>query len=252
MTALPACPQGLTAHTGALPAPAGDSLVGVGESIETPAVWRHEVRNALTSVSGYAQLALRRLPADADAQLVQALLAIRDGVDRTWRLVATPLDTARRSQCDLALLVQRALSQVPPTRLPDLRVLLQTEAPLIGRWDGDRVTQVLANLLDNAAKYSRPGSPIDVVLTRLTDQGTGCACVAVRDQGIGIPSEDIDRIFSGYRTPSASAWASGSGIGLPLSRQLAEAEGGRLWALQADEQGTVVYLQLPLAAPPDD
>jgi signal transduction histidine kinase len=194
---------------------------------------RHEVRNALTSVSGYAQLVLRRLPSDGDARLVHALLAIRDGVDRAWRLVEPGPEGTVHMQCDLSVLVRRATSQLPPERFEDLAVCLLTETPLIGCWDGDSVTQILANLLDNAAKYSPPGSPIAVELARVTDRGQAWALVAVRDQGIGISARDLARIFSGYRSPGARAPARGRGLGLQLSQRLAAAEGGRLHALGA-------------------
>lgn len=213
---------------------------------EPPDELEHDVRNALTSVKGYAQMALRYAPADADTRLIRALEAIRAGVDRACRLLKEePAEPVTRER-DLRLLVERAASQLPPERRDDLTVRPLTDAPLSGSWDGERVIRILANLLDNAAKYSSPGTPIEVELARITDRGQPWAMVAVRDQGIGLAPEDLTRIFEGHRTAAARQRAAGRGLGLPLSRRLAAAEGGQLWALGSPGKGSVFYLLLPL------
>jgi two-component system sensor histidine kinase MprB len=208
----------------------------------------HEVRNAVTSVSGHAQLALRRLPTDADPRLRRALEAVRDGVKRVGRLVEPAPPEWQGTQNEFPALVTRAASQLPPERYPDLVVHERTEVPLLGRWDGDRITQVIANLLDNAAKYSPPGSPIEVEIACVADQGQGWALVTVRDQGIGVRPEELRAIFLGYRTVGARRMAKGGGLGLQLSRRIVEDEGGRIGALGAPGHGSVFYVRLPLAA----
>ncbi len=105
--------------------------------------------------------------------------------------------------------------------------------------------QALVNLLHNAAKYSAPGTPIDVDVRRLG--ATGWARVVVRDHGIGIDEEALEAIFAGHRTERACSTAPGSGIGLRLSRRLVEADGGLLWAMNLPDGGSAFYLELPLA-----
>jgi two-component system sensor histidine kinase MprB len=208
----------------------------------------HEVRNAITSVSGHAQLALRRLPTDADLRLRRSLEAVRDGVKRVDRLLEPAPPEWQGSQCELSTLVTRAASQLPPERYPDLVVHELSGGDLVGRWDGDRITQVIANLLDNAAKYSAAGSPIEVEIARVADQGQSWALVTVRDQGIGLRPDELREIFLGYRTVGARRMANGGGLGLQLSRRIVEDEGGQIGALGAPGHGSVFYIQLPLAA----
>jgi two-component system sensor histidine kinase MprB len=216
---------------------------------EPPEELQHDLRNALTSVKGYAQMALRYAPSDADTRLIRALEAIRAGVDRACRLLKEDHTGPVTQEWDLRLLVERAASQLPPERWDDLTVRPLTDAPLIGSWDGERVSRIVANLLDNAAKYSLPGTPIEVELARIMDRGQPWALVAVRDQGIGLAPEDLPRIFAGHRTAAARRLAPGSGLGLQLSRRLAAAEGGQLWALGSPGRGSVFYLLLPLLPP---
>lgn len=209
---------------------------------------RHEVGNALAVVSAHAQLLLRRLPPGADTPERQALVAIQDGLLRAGRLLRPAPAEFPASRCDLQALVALAVSQVPPERAPDLVVIVRPGPPIIGRGHPERIVQVLANLLDNAVKYSRAGTPIEVETYWLCDAATDWALIVVRDEGIGIDSEAIEAIFAGYRTAAACRTALGSGLGLQLSRRLVEAEGGQLWATGLPRCGSAFYVKLPLAS----
>ncbi len=208
----------------------------------------HEVGNALTTASGYAQFLLRRLPAWADERDRRALQGIVDSVDRACRLVhgRPPGGAASRPVQDLAALLERVSSEVPPGRWPDLRVRC-VDGPLLGRWDPERLEQVLVNLIANAAKYSPPGTPIEIEASRLEHRGW--ARVVVRDHGIGIEEGALEAIFAGRRTARARKTAPVSGVGLRLSRRLVEAEGGLLWAMNVPGGGSALYLELPLDEP---
>lgn len=232
---------------------------------------RHEVGNALTPALAYSQYLLNQMPAWADANERAALQAIRDGVSRAVRLLS--MHEARDPAlevCDLCDAVAEAAGQVAPERAPDVHVELPgahatrdnrqraiasffTSASsagtdqdcLKGLWPKDQVVQILVNLLSNAAKYSAPGTPIRVKAYR---RGS-FARVEVRDRGIGVPAGALEDIFRGARTTAARRMAAGSGIGLPLSRSLAECLGGRLWAERA-RPGMTFILELPLGDVP--
>jgi signal transduction histidine kinase len=214
---------------------------------------RHELGNAIAAVSAHAQILARRLPAGAETPERRALKAIQDGLLRASQLLRPPTATEfPPSRCDIQALVALAVSQVPPARTPDLVVTVRPGPPVIARGHPERIVQVLANLLDNAAKYSQPGTPIAVESYWLCDAATDWALIIVRDEGIGIDGDAIEAIFAGYRTAAACRTALGSGLGLQLSRRLIEAEGGQFWATDRPGAGSAFYLKLPLTSRQDD
>jgi signal transduction histidine kinase len=204
---------------------------------------RHEVGNALTTASAYSQWLLLRRSAGADEREYRALQAIRDSVARALRLLDQSTASRPATPWSLLELVEQAVRQVPSPRNRDVRVRrLTRDVPRVCA-ALDAVVQIVTNLLSNAAKYSPPGTPIDVELGRVD----GKAEVIVRDRGIGFEPALTDAIFDGYRTPEASKMADGQGIGLRLSRRLAQQAGGRLWAASAPGRETSFHLELPLA-----
>ncbi len=142
----------------------------------------------------------------------------------------------------LQTLVEHAIRQVPFPRNYDIRLRRLTQDVPSVYADPDAVVQIVTNLLSNAAKYSPPDTPIDVEL----GCADGKAVVIVRDRGIGFEPALTDAIFDGYRTPQASRMADGEGIGLRLSRRLAQQAGGRLWAASSPGRETSFHLELPL------
>jgi len=110
--------------------------------------------------------------------------------------------------------------------------------------DGDKVEQVLTNLVENAAKY---GSPRGLrVSARATGDGVA---VSVADQGAGIPAEDLGRVFARfYRREEGRP--TGTGLGLWISRGLVEAHGGTLVAESQEGEGSTFTFTLPAAGPP--
>jgi signal transduction histidine kinase len=140
-------------------------------------------------------------------------------------------------------LVDVAVQQVPSPRIGDIRVRRLTRtAPTISA-DPDAVVQIVTNLLSNATKYSTPGTQIDVEIDCVKDR----AQLIIRDRGIGFAPELTEAIFDGHRDPRACEMADGHGIGLRLSRRLAQHAGGRLWATSVPGCGASFHLELPLA-----
>lgn len=205
----------------------------------------HDLRTPLTTVLGYAQLLQRRLGDDV------ALKAIATQASRMGRLLADVLETARleagrqhlrRAPFDLGELAREsALHGDALLDSAGVRVVLPPE-PIIGEWDSDRVSQILDNLLDNARKYA-PNSETVIEVSRVGDE----AWLAVRDQGPGIALADRGRVFERfYQGGSGEKPAAGVGLGLFISRALAEMHGGRLWVESEPGQGSVFTLALPL------
>jgi two-component system, OmpR family, sensor kinase len=108
----------------------------------------------------------------------------------------------------------------------------------------DRLQQVLLNLIENADKYSPPGRPISLELTRNDAE----LCISVRDQGIGIPPEDIPKVFDRFhRGRNAIEHERGSGLGLSVVKLLVEAMGGSIDVDSEIAVGSRFHIHLPAA-----
>ena len=112
--------------------------------------------------------------------------------------------------------------------------------------DSDKARQVLANLLDNAVKYSPDGGTVEI---RLEVRGRQLR-FAVRDEGLGIPLAELSRIFEKfYRLdPNLTRGVGGTGLGLYICRELVRHMGGRIWVASAEGEGSTFFFELPLAA----
>src|SRR5579859_2824569 len=103
------------------------------------------------------------------------------------------------------------------------------------RGDAFRITQIVANLMSNALKYGLAGSRIDVSLAVVGAE----AQLRVEDHGVGVPADEHERIFEPYYRSRRTRSVSGTGLGLHISRLLAERHGGRLWLERSTEAGSV-------------
>jgi two-component system sensor histidine kinase KdpD len=105
------------------------------------------------------------------------------------------------------------------------------------------IAQALVNVIDNAVKYSPPSAPIEIQARAVDTQ----VSVEVRDRGIGVPPDDLARMFDKFYRVQRADNATGTGLGLSISRGIVEAHGGRIWADNRPEGGLVVTITLPLA-----
>lgn len=201
------------------------------------AVLAHELRNPLAPMRTAVALLNRAGP--AEPALERALTVIDRQVVHMSRLVDDLLDVSRLSRGELRLqrgptrldaVIESALEQTQPIiaqqrqhiRLEGLQEPIEIEA------DAVRLTQVVGNLLNNAAKYSPPDTEILLTVSREGDE----VVIAVRDRGVGIPAEQLQRVFDLFaQTDSARALSRGGlGIGLALARQLVVLHGGTITA----------------------
>ena len=219
----------------------------------------HELRTPVTGIKGYAQLLLRAQASDRleAARLTRSLRAIDDATDRLTTLTKDLLDVSRirlgqlplrLHEIDLEELVRRVTyrfgDQLPPGL--DLIVDLQSPLPPI-HGDADRLEQVVTNVLDNAIKYSPEGGTIWVEMGRFGDE----IRIAVRDQGIGLPTDATESIFRpfGRALNASSRNLPGMGLGLYICRNIVERHGGRVVASSPGEgQGTTIAITLPCDA----
>jgi signal transduction histidine kinase len=121
------------------------------------------------------------------------------------------------------------------------------EAQLIGYWDGRRLARVLANLVDNAIKYSPEGGQIEVSVWREPEGTEEYAVLAVKDPGIGIPAGDLALVFERFqRASNVPARIAGTGIGLASARSIVESHGGSIIVHGHPGQGSTFTIRLPL------
>jgi two-component system phosphate regulon sensor histidine kinase PhoR len=123
---------------------------------------------------------------------------------------------------------------------------LSTHAPegLPALWaDRSRLEQVLVNLIHNALKFTRPGGSVQLTVKM---EGEFIR-FEVRDTGVGIPEEDLARIFERFYKTDRARSSGGTGLGLSIARHLVEAHGGRIWAESREGAGSRFYFTVPLA-----
>jgi signal transduction histidine kinase len=219
-----------------------------------------ELRMPLTAMSAYATQALRRARRTGDRSIVHGLEVILRNSRQLSVLVGDLLDAARvevdgialeLEDVDVLALVHQAMDQARAlTTLHRLRLDAPTTvAP--ARWDPDRIRQALVNVLANAVKFCPMGGQIGVRV-RVHSDG---AVISVRDRGVGIPPEQLERVFDRfYRVPDRDGRprVPGPGLGLHLVRAIAQAHGGAAWAESTGvpDEGTTVHLILPWRADP--
>ena len=216
----------------------------------------HELRTPLTTLQLQVD-SLLRLLRDERSELVRGRIVgkVETACRQTHRLgalVQSLLEVSRngtgRLQLEIEDLDLEEVVRDVVERFADeaarhgCRIVLQA-ASARGRWDRGRVEQVLVNLLANAIKYA-PRSDVEIAVS----VGPGSATIEVRDQGIGIAPEDLERIFGRFERAVPSRNYGGLGLGLYISRQLAEAHGGSIEVQSRPGEGATFTVRLPTDA----
>lgn len=222
----------------------------------------HELKTPLTPLQLQLHMLGHRLKDfvkdGMEAWLDERLATIQRQADRLERLVAELLDISRiiggrlqleLGEVDIAALVRDVVADLREQGAPeragsDVRVEGGTGA-ILGTWDRMRIEQVVTNLMTNALKYGQ-GNPITVRVT--ADEET--ATVSVEDHGIGIASQDQERIFGRFERAVSSSHYGGLGLGLFIVRQVVEAMGGRITVASQLGKGATFTLRLPRRPPP--
>lgn len=216
----------------------------------------HELRTPLTSIRALAELMVD----DADMDVVQRqrfLAIIVSETERLTRLVNQVLDMAKiesghaewhNSELDIVSLVRQSVqttAELLRERGAQVTVHAPSEAVMV-RADADRLTQVMLNLLSNAAKFVPAGQGLVQVRVDRRQQGV---TVEVEDNGPGVRPEEQQQVFEKFRQGGSSLdRPQGTGLGLPISRQIVEHFGGRMWLRSVPGQGACFGFLLPAMA----
>ncbi len=208
----------------------------------------HEFKTPLAVIKAYAQLLQKREQAESPP-----LAVINRQVERLSRLVQQLLEVSRfrlggrelrRERYDLGEQVRQVVERMRP-RSGGHRLLVAERAPAPVLADRERIEQVIANLVDNAVKFSPRGGDIEAVVARHGAE----AVVSIHDAGVGIPRERQARIFERYYRAHAGTAEDygGIGVGLDMSREIVGRHGGRIWFESEPGVGSTFTFTLPLA-----
>ena len=216
----------------------------------------HEIRTPLTSIRGSLGLIDGGLMGQVSPEAQRMISIAVESSERLMRLINDLLDVERiesgrrtlnLSSTPMNVLLADAVTVMQP--IADVRsVEIEFDAPpetvLVDR---DRILQVLTNLIQNAIKFSDPGSAIHL----LGEKDSSHMTVTIRDEGHGIPASHIDAIFEPFHQVdiSDSGPSSGSGLGLAICKEIVEAHGGTIWAERGIEQGAVFRFRIPIRDP---
>jgi len=211
----------------------------------------HELRTPLASLKALAETlqegalddppAARRfvdqiqIEVDALTQMVNELLQLSKIESGRFSLDLSPA-----AACDLLDSAARRMQVQAERAGLSLRVECAADLPQV-QADAQRLEQVLVNLIHNAVKFTRPGGEI-VLIAEPVD---GSVRFAVRDTGVGIPLDEVSRIFERFYRVDKSRTGSGTGLGLSIAKHIVEAHRGRIWAESTEGQGSTFYFTIP-------
>jgi len=215
----------------------------------------HELRTPLHSILSFASFGTKKYANAKPEKLLDYFNTIKKSGQTLLELLNDLLDLAKLESkkvmftfepSDLGVLV-RAVTNELDTLLSERNLSVRHE---VSKFDGevtldiDKIKQVLRNLLDNAIKFSPEGGTIDVAVCRVASS----VRVSVRDQGPGIPQDELETVFDKFiQSSKTKTGAGGTGLGLAICHEIVAAHKGRIWAENGPEGGTVFSFEIPLS-----
>jgi signal transduction histidine kinase len=207
----------------------------------------HDLRNPLTAILGSLQVLqqpkVHILPArqqqvlQLSAAAAHSMIRLLDDLRDAGRVGVGHFEI-RKSQIDLVEITRR-VTALQQTTATNHRFILDAPEHLEGMWDGERLNQLLTNLISNAVKYSPAGSAVQVSVCG----GAGEVCVSVADHGIGLDPKQIQQLFQPFVRYNQTI--EGLGLGLYISKAIVESHGGRIWVESVPGQGSIFNVALP-------
>jgi signal transduction histidine kinase len=216
------------------------------------AIASHEIRNPLTQIKAWTQLLERYGKQWSEEQHQQVFKQIYQAVERTNNLLEDLLILVKQeketrdivsSPLDLIDFCQQILQSQQLIASTSYQFIFDCQESFLAiNLDKTLLTHILSNLLSNAVKYSPTHGQIILSLIRDDQQ----LCLKVSDRGLGIPTEDLDKLFIPFQRGSNVGAIPGTGLGLVIAKQATELMGGKLEISSQIQQGTTVTVSFPL------
>ena len=219
---------------------------------EFMAMASHELKTPLTVIKANLQILEHKMQVDSDNK-IDFVNKTLNQVNKLSNLINDLLDISKiqngvlelnRTSFDLIPFLADVIESIQKTT-PNHKIdLISKDKKLVIRADWDRLEQVVVNILTNAVKYSPNGKKI-IVETKLKEN---YIIVKITDFGIGIPEDDLDKVFTRFfRVRGLASTFSGSGIGLYISSEIIKRHGGNMWVESEIDKGSTFYFSLPAA-----
>jgi signal transduction histidine kinase len=215
----------------------------------------HELRTPLHGILSFASFGIKKYASARPEKLLDYFIRIKQSGNVLLKLLNNLLDLAKLESnratfafepTDLGKLVKSVTNEFD-TLLSERNLNIRREESGLNErvpLDADKIKQVLRNVLDNAIKFSPQGGTIDVGAERIG----GSIRVSVRDQGPGIPHDELEAVFDKFvQSSKTKTGAGGTGLGLAICQEIITAHRGRIWAENRPEGGTTFSFEIPLS-----
>jgi len=215
----------------------------------------HELRTPMHGILSFARFGQQKIETASKEKLKGYFDEIYESGSRLMRLLNDLLDLSKleagkmnydMKECDLTDVVASAVSTLNAFAI-EKKLRLESEIDeltYLGNFDGDRILQVLTNLVSNAIKFSNPES---IVKIRLRGDGDRLTC-SVINHGIGIPEEELNKVFDKFvQSSRTQTGAGGTGLGLAICREIIQQHEGRIWAESTPGGETKFIFELPFS-----
>ena len=219
----------------------------------------HELRTPLTAIKASADNMLDRLIGDLNGKQVGYLTRIKSNSDRLARLINDLLDLStieagkidlRPTKLPLVTLVREAAESLRPVAAEKLinLTVMSADLEVIAWADRDKVIQVLMNLIGNALKFAPTGGKVTIAVAK---NSAAWMQISVTDTGLGIPAEEVNKVFGRFYQigQAGTQKTQGTGLGLAISKALVEMHGGKIWVESEAGKGSTFSFTLPAEQP---
>ncbi|GAB4530202.1 MAG: hypothetical protein OHK0046_50650 [Anaerolineae bacterium] len=222
----------------------------------------HEFRTPLTPIKGFVDMVLMGATGEINDTQRSILTTVKSNIDRLVMLVEEVLsisqmdigdDRMRIDKVDVNMVIERILESMvgrPKHQTKHLEVFFEPvpTLPMI-QADIEKVTRILGNIIDNAFSYTRDGGVVEVKASQVDEQ---YILITVKDTGVGIPADFRERVWQRFERHDETALeldVAGTGLGLPIVKELVEMHSGQVWFESEEGVGTIFYISLPITQP---